>query len=203
MKKDKFTILVFGFVVFLIAGIAFCNPVEAADSSVYVLPASSNKNVGDIFDLSVGVNPAGERVCAVEGTLSLSKLSCQDINLGEGIMAQRAPSCGNLYFLLGIPGCSTEKRELFTIRVKANNAGTATANFKGIDIIGEGVSVSSAFTSGVYSLEMPEGVVLPSCDCTDWSSWQKGECGEGNCVFRPELERVLPLAVILKKRVAV
>jgi len=152
MKKEKFTILFLGLVYVLIAGFVFPNPAEAADASVYVSPASLSKNVGEMFNIVVGVNPAGEKVCAVEGTLNLDKLSCQSITLGEGMMAQSSPACGSLYFLLGIPGCSTENKELFTIKVKAKNAGTATAGFTGIDIIGEGASVSSASIGGSYTL---------------------------------------------------
>lgn len=185
MRKDKITILVLGFIGILVAGVAFYNPAEAAGASVYVSPASVSKNVGDVFDISIGVNPAGEKVCAVEGNLNLDKLSCQNIVIGEGIMAQSSPSCGNLYFLFGIPSCSDESKTLFTITVKANNVGAATADFTGIDIIGEGVSVSSDSSGGSYNLVKPETVLPPlppSCDCTQWGSWQKRDCGGGDCV---------------------
>ncbi len=185
MKKDKITILVLGFITVLITGFAFYNPVEAADTSVYVSPESLSKEVGDIFNVSVKVNPAGEKVCAVEGNLNLDKLSCLSITLGEGIMAQSSPSCSNLYFLFGIPGCSTKDKTLFTIRVRAKSAGTATIGFTGIDIIGEGVPISSNSSEGSYSIVIPETIlppITPICNCDSWSSWQKGDCGEENCI---------------------
>ncbi len=183
MKKDKITILVLGFIGILITGFAFYNPVEAADPSVYVSPASLSKNVGDTFNISVRVNPAGEKVCMVEGKLVLDKLSCQSIIPEKDLMASpdNKLTCSNLYFSLGIPRCTTENKTLFTVRVKAKNAGTATADFTGVDIIGEGVSVSSDSSGGSYSLIIPETILPPSCNCDIWSSWQKGDCGEGNC----------------------
>lgn len=185
MGKNKITILVLGFVAFLITGFAFYNSAEAANPSVFVLPASLNKNIGDVFDLYVMVNSAGEKVCAVEGSLNLDKLFCQSITVGEGVMAQSSPSCDNLYFLFGIPGCTVENKALFTVRVKANNVGAAAVNFTGVDIIGEGVSLSSDSSGGSYSLTQPE-IALPlltlSCNCDDWGSWQEGDCGGGDCV---------------------
>ena len=87
MSKNKNTILILGIVGILIAGFGFPNSAEAANSSIYVSPASQNKEVGDIFDISIRVSPAGEKVCAVEGKLLLDKLDIQDIKMpiDEGI----------------------------------------------------------------------------------------------------------------------
>ena len=102
------------------------------------------------------VSPKGQKVCLVEGKMSLTKLSCQKVTTGSGISVQLSPSCDDLSFLIGIQGCSTQDKTLFTVTVKANSSGIATASFSGVDIIGEGVSISSAFSNGIYTLTAPE-----------------------------------------------
>ena len=163
MNKNKITILILGCVGILIAGFGFTNLVEAANPSVYVSPMSQSKEVGDTFNISIEVNPAGQKVCMVEGKLLLDKLSCQSVSPNGDLMASpdNKLTCSNLYFSLGIPTCTTENKTLFTVIVKAENAGIATANFSGIDIIGEGVPISSIFSGGTYSLIIPEEIVVP------------------------------------------
>ncbi len=149
MNKNKTKILFLGIII-LVGGLGFYQSAGAA-GSVYVSPATLSKNVGELFNLSVGVS-GGEKVCAVEGKLNLNKLSCQSVNMVDGVMAQSSPTCNNLYFLIGIPGCTTSNKTLFTVNVKAGSAGIAAANFTGVDIIGEGMSVSSASVGGSYTL---------------------------------------------------
>lgn len=163
MNKNKITILTLGCVGILIVGFGFTNLVEAANPSVYVSPTNQSKEVGDTFNIFVKVDPAGQKVCMVEGTLLLDKLSCQSVSPNSDLMASpdNKLTCSNLYFSLGIPTCTTENKTLFTVTVKAENAGTATANFSGIDIIGEGVPISSIFSGGTYSLIIPEEIVAP------------------------------------------
>ncbi len=187
MKNKNLTILIFGIIGVLIIGFGFFNPVEAANPSVYVSPASQSKEVGDTFDISVRVNPAGEKVCAVEGKLLLNKLDVQDIKVAtdEGIFPQTSPSFSNgFYFLLGIEGCTTEDKTLFTTRVKAKSAGNAEISFQNVDIIGEGTSISSDFSSGTYTLtspSLPPSTEIVSCNCDVWDAWQNGDCGGGDC----------------------
>lgn len=186
-NKNKITILILAITGMMI----FSLGVEAANPSVYISPATTTKNMGESFELSVKVNPAGEKVCAVEGQLVLSKLSCQKIDLAEGIMPQTSPSfSNNLYFLLGIPGCTTQEKTLFTIKVKADTVSGAFASFKNVDIIGEGMSVSSAFVDGNYEITVPVAPITPplSCVCDSWGSWQNRDCGEENCAPTQRLQ---------------
>ncbi len=187
MQKNKIKILILGFIGILIGGFGFYYLAEAAAPSVYVSPATLNKNVGETFDISVGVSPAGQKVCAVEGKLNLDKLSCQSIlpTVPDGVSVQSWPSCSNLYFLLGIQGCTTSNKTLFTVNVRAGSAGTATANLTGVDIIGEGVSISSLSSGGSYTLT---SLVPPTCSCTIWSAWQPGICGGGGCLASQRLQ---------------
>lgn len=174
MNKNKITILALGCIGILIAVFGFANSIEAANPSIYVSPASLSKKVGDVFDISVEINPAGEKVCMVEGKLVLDKLSCQSVSPNSDLMASpdNKLTCSNLYFSLGIPTCTTENKILFTVTVKAKDAGTAVANFSGVDIIGEGVSVPSTFSGGTYTLTVlgeeviPEEDIIPEKDVT-------------------------------------
>jgi hypothetical protein len=163
MNKNKITILALGCIGILIAVFGFANSIEAANPSIYVSPTSLSKKVGDVFDISVEINPAGEKVCMVEGKLVLDKLSCQSVSPNSDLMASpdNKLACSNLYFSLGIPTCTTENKILFTVTVKAKDAGTAIANFSGVDIIGEGVSVPSTFSGGTYTLTVSEEEVVP------------------------------------------
>ena len=187
MSKNKNIILIFGIIGILIAGFGFSNSAEAANPSVYVSPASQNKEVGDIFNISVRVNPAGEKVCVAEGKLLLDKLDVQDIKVAtdEGIFPQTSPSFSNgFYFLLGIEGCTTQDKTLFTARVRAKSAGSAEASFQNVDIIGEGVSISSDFSRGTYTItspSLPPSTEIVSCNCDVWGAWQDGNCGDGDC----------------------
>ena len=152
MNKNKIKILLFAGT--LVGVFGFYCLAEAATPSIYVSPATLSKNVGEMFNLSVGVS-TGQKVCVVEGKLNLDKLSCQSVTVADGVNAQSSPTCANLYFLIGIPGCTTSNKTLFTVSVKGNSAGTATAGFTSVDVIGEGVSVSSAASGGSYTLIVP------------------------------------------------
>ncbi|MCD6412206.1 hypothetical protein J7K91_00795, partial [bacterium] len=144
----------------------------------------------------------------IEGQLVLSKLIVQEITVSDGIISQTPPSfSNNFYFLLGIPGCTTKEKPLFTVKVKANTVGRANVSFRNIDIIGEGVSISSASVGGNYEIIIPKktiisererekkiekeqkpSVSLKPCICEKWSSWENKGCGEGNCLETQRLQ---------------
>ena len=188
MKKNKIIILIIGLSIALISGLSFHGFARAVDSpAVYISPTNLTKNIGQTFDISVNIKTADQKVCAVEGKLIFNQLSCQTIELKEGILAQTSPSCANSYFLLGIPECTTTNKTLFTVKVKGDKTGVATVSFTNVDIIGEGVSISSASLAGNYTLISPS-VTVPSCSCTDWSSWQSGDCDQANCSSNQRLQ---------------
>jgi hypothetical protein len=173
-NKIKIKIIILATSAILLLGSGIFNKANAENALLYVSPTNLTKKVGEVFDIYVKVNPNGQKVCAVEGRLALNKLSCQKITLGSNIIAQSSPSCENPYFLLGIPGCTTNDTLLFTVTVKGESVGLATANFTGVDIIGEGKSISSSSAGGNYTLLSP-------CSCGDWSTWQNKNCGGGTC----------------------
>lgn len=172
--RDKITIFaLFGL---LIIGMGLFNTAKAVEPLISVSPSSADKKVNDVFDILVRVNPNEEKVCVVEGKLNLNKLSCQKVTMGSGLSAQTSPLCGDLSFVLGIQKCATSEKTLFTVSVKANSAGAATADFSGVDIIGEGVSLSSNSSGASYAITS-----VPVCDCSAWGFWENGNCGAGTC----------------------
>ncbi len=150
MKINKIKIILSAII--LVSLISFVGIVHATSSSLYFSPASLIKNVGDTFNTSVGFNTSGNKVCAVEGTLVFSNLSCQSISVADGLMAQTSPTCSNPHFLIGIPNCTTSDKVLLTTSVRAGNTGTASISATGVDLIGEGSSVGSISTVGNYTI---------------------------------------------------
>ena len=153
MKNTK-TKIILSAIIFL-SVISFVDTVDAAGASLYVSPATLTKTAGDAFNVSVGVNASGNKVCAVEGALVFNNLSCQSITVADGVMAQSSPTCSNPRFLIGIQNCTILDRVLFTVSVKAGNAGTSSISFTAVDIIGEGASISTAFAGGNYTITVP------------------------------------------------
>ncbi len=150
MKNTKTKIILS--VTILLSVVGFVGTVNAAGSSLYVSPASLTKTAGNVFSVSVGLNASGNKVCAVEGTLVFNNLTCQNITVASDVMAQSSPTCSSPYFLIGVPGCTTSDKVLLTLSVKAENAGTASVNATGVDIIGEGASVGSTSIGGNYTI---------------------------------------------------
>lgn len=134
-------------------------------ASLSVSPASLSKKINDSFTVSVGVSTGGSKVCVVEGTIALDKLTCAGITVGSGLMAQTSPTCSSPTFSIGIPFCTTADKELFSVALKAPIAGKATLGFTGVDIIGgEGMSLGTSASTGEYTItaavvETPEPIV--------------------------------------------
>ncbi len=152
----------------IFVGIAiFAFTASASAASVTVSPSSLSKKVGDAFNVSVGVSAGGSKVCVVEGTVNLDKLSCSDITVADGLIAQTTPTCAKPSFSLGIPGCTTVNKNLFSVSVKAPTAGTATLGLTGVDVVGEGVSLGNSAGTGEYIVAgNTETVVTPTTTVT-------------------------------------
>lgn len=124
----------------------------ASAASLTVSPASLSKKTGDSFTVSVGVATGGSKVCMAEGTIALDNLSCSDITVADGLIAQTTPTCAKPSFSIGIPSCTASDKTLFTVSVKAPTAGTATFGLSGVDVVGEGISLGSSSSKGEYSI---------------------------------------------------
>ena len=165
MKSVKIIILSVAISFLFISGIV--GTVFGAGASLYVTPSNTTKVSGDAFNVEVGVNVSGNKVCAVEGTIVLKNLSCQNIAVSSGLMSQSVPSCSNPHFLIGIPNCTTGNKVLFTASVTAINAGTSTIYSTGVDIISEGVSVGSTSAIANYMIQPAPKKVADPIQYTD------------------------------------
>lgn len=135
----------------VIVGLMTISQVAFADSAVLSgASISGTSTIGSIFNISVQVDPANNKVCVVKGTISLANLACQNISLASGVMAQTAPTCSAPSFIIGIPKCTTVlPQNLFNVSVVGVHLGQASSSFTGVKVIGVGVDVP--FTSPVNS----------------------------------------------------
>ena len=112
--------------------------------------------VGDAFTVSAQIDPAGNNVCVVKGTINLSNLSCQGIVVSDGLIAQTVPSCSNPNFIIGIPKCTMTPRNILSMSLKGIQAGQGALSFTGAKVIGAGISVPFAVQSGIYKIDAPK-----------------------------------------------
>ncbi len=171
----KISIIFSSLALLLVFGLA--GTAQAATASLYLSPSSVSKTVGDFMNITVGIAPAENNVLAVEGSLVFNNLNCESIVVANDIVAQAYPTCENSHFLLGISSGTTVNKNLFTVTVKAGTAGMAGVSFTGVDIIGAGVSLSSAATNGNYTInalsELPPAEVKPAEETTPAKSTTK------------------------------
>jgi len=133
----------------------------AGAASLTVSPSSLSKKVGDSFAVSVGVSTVGSKVCVAEGTINLDKLSCSDITVADGLIAQTTPTCAKPTFSIGIPSCATSDKTLFTVVVKAQTSGSASFGLTGVDVVGEGISLGSSSSKGEYTITATQPIITP------------------------------------------
>ncbi len=146
MKKIILSLLI-------VVGIFGAGQMVFADSATLsVLPASSDSVVGSTINVSVKLDPAGNKVCVVKGVLNFNNLSCQSISVADGIMAQVNPTCAKPNFTLGIPNCATIAKNLLSVLVKGTAVGQAGLSFSGVKIIGAGADVPFSPQNGVYNI---------------------------------------------------
>ena len=169
------------FLFILISGLSIGFLAYAADPSVFVSPVSLEKDVGEDFDLAVSIKVNGNKVCAVEGKAVLDGLTCLSVDINSDLIIQDALNCDDLSFLLGMKGCIEQDIELFVIKIKGSSVGKAGLSFENIDVIGEGESLSTKSSSGIYD-------ILPICECGNWLDWMSGEQGEGDCTSSQSLQ---------------
>ena len=139
--KDRNLILII-----IIIGILFPmikQRVHAASPLLYIDPITINKEIGDNFSLSVVLDPKGQRVCVAEGSLNMGGLLCDNMNLGSNISYLVKPVCDNSRFILGIQGCTSSKKTLFTVDLEMSSVNDVMTSLTGVDIIGVGESISS------------------------------------------------------------
>lgn len=161
--KNIIKTLIIVFVGLIVGG----NLAFAASSELVLAPNQASSTVGSQFNVAVSVNPNGNNVCVVKGTINFSNLSCQNITLANGLMAQTVPTCAATNFTVGIPKCVSANQNLFTISVKADSVGLAGISLANVKIIGAGVDVQSSVQSGNYQIEsVVEEIIATTTEST-------------------------------------
>jgi len=155
MKKIFFTSLI------VIIGALIAGQSAFADgtTTLAVSPLIATSTVGEAFDISVQINPKEDKVCVVKGTINFENLNCQDIQLSSGIIAQTAPTCEVPNFTLGIPKCTSNTQDLFSVSVKGNTVGQSTLSFTNVKVIGVGVDVPFVSEKSFYDIFAADGSI--------------------------------------------
>lgn len=149
MKKIILTLLI-------ATGILTTGNLALADSSlVFITPTETTSTVGNSFDASVKVDPKNGKVCVVEGTISFNNLTCKNITVGAGLIAQTTPTCSAPNFTLGIPKCATDIRDIFTVSVSGNTDGEASIALSNVKVVGEGEDTPFSLQNGNYGIVSP------------------------------------------------
>ena len=153
--------------VIVVVGILAMSQAVFADSTVLSATPSYASNVaGSVFNVSVKLDTANDKVCVVKGVINFTNLSCQNITMASGIMAQTMPTCEAPNFSVGTPNCFTKPSSLFSVSVKSNQSGQAGISFSGVKMItaNNGAAYDVAFTSqsGVYDITAIPKVVVPA-----------------------------------------
>jgi len=130
----------------------FGQSVLADNASLLVLPATAQKTIGSTFSVNVQLNPTGNKVCVVKGTLVFDNLSCQNISVASGLMAQVTPTCQNPNFTVGIPNCTTISQNILSVSVKSGAVGDAGVSFSGVKVIGAGTAILFNSQVGAYNI---------------------------------------------------
>lgn len=132
--------------------VAFSPMAYAANSTLSVVSSTTSKTAGTSFTASVQVNPQGNQVCVVKGTLNFSNLTCNSITLAPGLLPQTSPTCSNPSFTIGIPKCTTAVQNILTVSVKGRTAGQASIALSGANVIGAGTAVAFSANGGSYNI---------------------------------------------------
>jgi hypothetical protein len=158
MKKTNIKIL------FLLSALLsvfiFASTAQASGNSLYVSPATSTINAGSTIIASVIAGTSGDKICAVQGTLVFNNLTCQNISLASGVMAQTLPTCSSPSFVIGIPKCTTTDAPLFTVSAEAAKVGTASISFSGVNLVGVGASVGTSSIASNYTVNSSSSVQI-------------------------------------------
>lgn len=167
MKINQFKIILYTFILLLIA--SSFSLTYASNVSVFISPTTASKYVNDNTNTNTNVNvdPAGNDVCVVKGSLIFENLSCKSITLTEGLMAQSVPTCSKPNFVIGIPSCTKTEKTLFSINTGFSNVGTSSIKLSNISVIGIGVAASSTSIDGNFTVLTKEVVKEPVVVDTD------------------------------------
>lgn len=121
-----------------------------------VSPASTKNAIGENINASVQLDPAGNKVCVVKGTINLDNLSCRSITVANGLVAQTTPTCANPNFVIGIPKCEISTPSIISMSVKGTKTGPAILSLTGVSVVGSGTYIASSTLDGAYNIYAPQ-----------------------------------------------
>lgn len=187
MKNIKTKIIISLFLTGIIFNVAEASPVPGV--SLVVTPAVLEERAGNTFEAAVVVKTPGVKVYAVEGTLAFDGLTCQSITLADGLLAQSMPTCAKPYFLVGIPSGTSGDKNILHLSVKAQHDGSAMIVPSSVDVIGEGLSLSTEAHGATYTISkratqatLPE-TKTPTAIIEEVSSNSKGDTAQQTSRF--------------------
>ena len=161
MKKITITSIIVFISMLLGSQLAF-----ASNAILSVSPSASTSTVGSVINAIIKIEPTGNNVCVVKGTINFAGLSCQSVTVANGVMAQTVPTCAEPNFTIGIPKCASSTQNLLSVSVKGTQVGQGVISFSGVKVIGAGSDVVSNSLSGNYNIvavvqSIPEKVEQP------------------------------------------
>ena len=144
--------LILGLALILSGAMFFAGIVYSSEVSLSFLPVNGNKNVGIVFKVYVQINPEDNKVCVAKGKLDLENLTCLNINMPPGYIAQKIPTCEDPTFVIGIPKCITSTENILSVEAVANSLGQAKIKLFEADIIGAGTRPSFVTADAIYNI---------------------------------------------------
>lgn len=147
MKKIIITLIVG-----IIISLAESQTAFAASAVLSASPSSGTSTIGTSFNITVKIDPIGNTIDVVRGTMVFDKLSCQSITLVSGPLAIVTPSCATPNFVIGIPKGTSVSQNLLTVSVNGNAVGQANISFTGAKVIRNGVDVPFTLEGGSYNI---------------------------------------------------
>ena len=147
MKKIIITLIIG-----IIISLAESQTAFAASSVLSASPQSGTNTIGTAFNITVKIDPMGNSVDVIKGTIVFDKLSCQSITLVSGPLAIVTPTCATPNFVIGIPKGTSISQNLLTVSVKGNEVGQGSLSFTGAKVIRNGADVPFTSEGGSYNI---------------------------------------------------
>lgn len=192
--------------IFLLAS-QFISPsqVLAQGSSFVISPSSGNFSVGQIVQASVLVQPNGNEVNAVAGTLQYPDDLLEVVNVSKGSVFnfwQTSPSGrnGSIVFATGRTGSVNSSSNVFNVSFKVKNSGTANIVVLNSSILladGEGTEIATSPHGATWNLKVNESKPLPgipeifSTTNPNSENWYSVETPELNWKLPKNLTQIL------------
>lgn len=136
-----------------VAGIFLTSNAVLADGVILsAVPASLSATVGTTINSSIQLNPSGNQVCVVQGTVNFNNLTCQSITITSGLINVATPTCANPKFIVGIPKCTTTTQNIISLSFFGTKIGPANFSITGANVLGSGKYLGFAIQNDNYTI---------------------------------------------------